>query len=83
MTAPVVEPEVEVPAVAMAAVVRMLRLGVPEEALDEVATALELQVAEGRAGRVSLHIDSPPSGHPAGGVVEGIGGAQPFLCGRR
>jgi hypothetical protein len=69
------------PAVAVDALARLLSLGIPPEALEALAAALERQAVEGRAGRASLHVDSPPGAGPAGGLVESVDARPvPFLC---
>ncbi len=80
---PSVDVAIEISAEAVVAIVRLLRLGVPvDEVLAALATALERQGEDRRAGRASVHVDSPPSGRPAGVVIEGIEGeaTQRFLC---
>lgn len=63
-----------VPLEAASALCRLLRLGIPAEALAALASALEHQGEERSAGRASLHVDSPRGGEPAGVVVLGADG---------
>ncbi len=69
------------PADAAAATARLLRLGIPPDALVALATALERQAERQQPGRTSFHVDCPPSGRPAGALVESVDGEGPrFLC---
>jgi hypothetical protein len=69
----------ECPAADDCALARLLRLGVRQEAIAALVSELERQAVEQRAGRASLHVDSPPSGRPASVLVEGADGAGKLL----